>query len=197
MNSQINDIIKSLTSIREERIALELKISQLINAEDAIKKELTEIYEIVGKANEIIDDINSKNKEADDREVSEDMEKAGSIFRRNATECPGISIDVSGTLYHRDKPLTKLDVDLSNLYLSEEFDSAFSWTCIKLIKINNLYVFGDDLTSILTVILKSKPLKLLCKGAGTLNKTVAAMESKGVNYIKEDPTVVLVIKSED
>lgn len=34
MNSQINDIIKSLTSIREERIALELKISQLINAED-------------------------------------------------------------------------------------------------------------------------------------------------------------------
>lgn len=228
MNSQINDIIKSLTSIREERIALELKISQLINAEDAIKKGLTEIYEIVGKAlekegiikrdlpkvhravtapakameakaNEIIDDINSKNKEADDREVSEDMEKAGSIFRRNATECPGISTDVSGTLYHRDKPLTKLDVDLSNLYLSEEFDSAFSWTCIKLIKINNLYVSGDDLTSIirgiLTVILKSKPLealKLLCKGAGILNKTVAAMESKGVNYIKEDPTVVNV-----
>lgn len=127
------------------------------------------------------------------------MERAGSVFRRSATECRGISSDTSGTLYHKNRPLTKLDVDLSSLASVDEFNLAFSWTHIKSIKINNLYISGDDLTNIIrlifTVILKSKSLdklKLLCKGAGILNKTVAAMERKKVNFIKDDPSVVNV-----
>lgn len=154
------------------------------------------------KANEIIERIYSGKEsiaEESDKDVSVDMEKDGSVFRRSATQCRGISSDVSGTLYHKGRPLTKLDANLSSLASVDEFNSAFSWTHIKLIKINNLYISGDDLTSIIrsifTVILKSKSLdrlKLLCKGAGILNKTVAAMERKKVNFIKDDPSVVNV-----
>lgn len=154
------------------------------------------------EANEIIERVYSEKEsivEESDKDVSADMERAGSVFRRSATECRGISSDTSGTLYHKNRPLTKLDVDLSSLASVDEFNLAFSWTHIKLIKINNLYISGDDLTniirSIFTVILKSKSLdklKLLCKGAGILNKTVAAMERKKVNFIKDDPSVVNV-----
>ena len=154
------------------------------------------------KANEIIERVYSEKEsivEESDKDVSADMERAGSVFRRSATECRGISSDTSGTLYHKNRPLTKLDVDLSSLASVDEFNLAFSWTHIKLIKINNLYISGDDLTniirSIFTVILKSKSLdklKLLCRGAGILNKTVAAMERKKVNFIKDDPSVVNV-----
>lgn len=151
---------------------------------------------------EIIERVYSEKEsivEESDKDVSADMERAGSVFRRSATECRGISSDTSGTLYHKNRPLTKLDVDLSSLASVDEFNLAFSWTHIKLIKINNLYISGDDLTniirSIFTVILKGKSLdklKLLCKGAGILNKTVAAMERKKVNFIKDDPSVVNV-----
>lgn len=232
MNSQIEDIVKALKSAREERKALELKLSQITSAEVAIKQELVETYEYLGdflegegiikkpsfpeihtatsvpakameaKANEIIKRVYSEKElivEESDKDVSADMERAGSVFRRSATECRGISSDTSGTLYHKNRPLTKLDVDLSSLASVDEFNLAFSWTHIKLIKINNLYISGDDLTniirSIFTVILKSKSLdklKLLCKGAGILNKTVAAMERKKVNFIKDDPSVVNV-----
>lgn len=234
MNTQIEDIVKALKSAREERKALELRLSQITSTEVAIKQELVETYEYLGdflegiikkpsfpkihtatsipakameaKANEIIERIYSGKEsiaEESDKDVSVDMEKDGSVFRRSATQCRGISSDVSGTLYHKGRPLTKLDANLSSLASVDEFNSAFSWTHIKLIKINNLYISGDDLTSIIrsifTVILKSKSLdrlKLLCKGAGILNKTVAAMERKKVNFIKDDPSVVLVIKSE-
>lgn len=88
---------------------------------------------------------------------------------------------------------------MDELSSTEEFNNAFSWTHIKLVKINNLYISGDDLTniirSIFTVILKSKSLdklRILSKGAGILNKTVAAMEEKKVNFIKDDPSVVNV-----
>lgn len=232
MNSQIEDIVKALKSAREERKALELKLSQITSAEVAIKQELVETYEYLGdflegegiikkpslpeihtatsvsakameaKANEIIKRVYSEKElivEESDKDVSADMERAGSVFRRSATECRGISSDTSGTLYHKNRPLTKLDVNLSSLASVDEFNLAFSWTHIKLIKINNLYISGDDLTniirSIFTVILKSKSLdklKLLCKGAGILNKTVAAMERKKVNFIKDDPSVVNV-----
>lgn len=232
MNSQIEDIVKALKSAREERKALELKLSQITSAEVAIKQELVETYEYLGdflegegiikkpslpeihiatsvpakameaKANEIIKRVYSEKElivEESDKDVSADMERAGSVFRRSATECRGISSDTSGTLYHKNRPLTKINVDLSSLASVDEFNLAFSWTHIKLIKINNLYISGDDLTniirSIFTVILKSKSLdklKLLCKGAGILNKTVAAMERKKVNFIKDDPSVVNV-----
>lgn len=232
MNTQIEDIVKALKSAREERKALELKLSQITSTEVAIKQELVETYECLGdflegegiikkpsfpkihtatsipakameaKANEIIERIYSGKEsiaEESDKDVSVDMEKDGSVFRRSATQCRGISSDVSGTLYHKGRPLTKLDANLSSLASVDEFNSAFSWTHIKLIKINNLYISGDDLTSIIrsifTVILKSKSLdrlKLLCKGAGILNKTVAAMERKKVNFIKDDPSVVNV-----
>lgn len=232
MNSQIEDIVKALKSAREERKALELKLSQITSAEVAIKQELVETYEHLGdflesegiikkpsfpkihtatsipakameaKANEIIERVYSEKEsivEESDKDVSADMERAGSVFRRSATECRGISSDTSGTLYHKNRPLTKINVDLSSLASVDEFNLAFSWTHIKLIKINNLYISGDDLTniirSIFTVILKSKSLdklKLLCKGAGILNKTVAAMERKKVNFIKDDPSVVNV-----
>lgn len=232
MNSQIEDIVKALKSAREERKALELKLSQITSAEVAIKQELVETYEYLGdflegegiikkpsipkihtatsipakameaKANEIIERVYSEKEsivEESDKDVSADMERAGSVFRRSATECRGISSDTSGTLYHKNRPLTKLDVDLSSLASVDEFNLAFSWTHIKLIKINNLYISGDDLTNIIrlifTVILKSKSLdklKLLCKGASILNKTVAAMERKKVNFIKDDPSVVNV-----
>lgn len=232
MNTQIEDIVKSLKSAREERKALELRLSQITSAEVAIKQELVETYEYLGdflegegiikkpsfpkihtatsipakameaKANEIIERIYSGKEsiaEESDKDVSVDMEKDGSVFRRSATQCRGISSDVSGALYHKGRPLTKLDANLSSLASVDEFNSAFSWTHIKLIKINNLYISGDDLTSIIrsifTVILKSKSLdklKLLCKGAGILNKTVAAMERKKVNFIKDDPSVVNV-----
>lgn len=232
MNSQIEDIVKALKSAREERKALELKLSQITSAEVAIKQELVETYEHLGdflegegiikkpslpeihiatsvpakameaKANEIIKRVYSEKElivEESDKDVSADMERAGSVFRRSATECRGISSDTSGTLYHKNRPLTKINVDLSSLASVDEFNLAFSWTHIKLIKINNLYISGDDLTniirSIFTVILKSKSLdklKLLCKGAGILNKTVAAMERKKVNFIKDDPSVVNV-----
>lgn len=230
MNSQIEDIVKALKSAREERKALELKLSQITSAEVAIKQELVETYEYLGdflegegiikkpslpeihiatsvpakameaKANEIIKRVYSEKElivEESDKDVSADMERAGSVFRRSATECRGISSDTSGTLYHKNRPLTKINVDLSSLASVDEFNLAFSWTHIKLI--NNLYISGDDLTniirSIFTVILKSKSLdklKLLCKGAGILNKTVAAMERKKVNFIKDDPSVVNV-----
>lgn len=232
MNSQIEDIVKALKSAREERKALELKLSQITSAEVAIKQELVETYKYLGdflegegiikkpslpeihtatsvpakameaKANEIIKRVYSEKElivEESDKDVSADMERAGSVFRRSATECRGISSDASGTLYHKNRPLTKIDVDLSSLASVDEFNLEFSWTHIKLIKINNLYISGDDLTniirSIFTVILKSKSLdklKLLCKGAGILNKTVAAMERKKVNFIKDDPSVVNV-----
>lgn len=232
MNTQIEDIVKALKSAREERKALELRLSQITSTEVAIKQELVETYEYLGdflegegiikkpsfpkihkatsipakameaKANEIIERIYSGKEsiaEESDKDVSVDMEKDGSVFRRSATQCRGISSDVSGTLYHKGRPLTKLDANLSSLASVDEFNSAFSWTHIKLIKINNLYISGDDLTSIIrsifTVILKSKSLdrlKLLCKGAGILNKTVAAMERKKVNFIKDDPSVVNV-----
>lgn len=232
MNTQIEDIVKALKSAREERKALELRLSQITSTEVAIKQELVETYEYLGdflegegiikkpsfpkihtatsipakameaKANEIIERIYSGKEsiaEESDKDVSVDMEKDGSVFRRSATQCRGISSDVSGTLYHKGRPLTKLDTNLSSLASVDEFNSAFSWTHIKLIKINNLYISGDDLTSIIrsifTVILKSKSLdrlKLLCKGAGILNKTVAAMERKKVNFIKDDPSVVNV-----
>lgn len=232
MNTQIEDIVKALKSAKEERKALELRLSQITSTEVAIKQELVETYEYLGdflegegiikkpsfpkihtatsipakameaKANEIIERIYSGKEsiaEESDKDVSVDMEKDGSVFRRSATQCRGISSDVSGTLYHKGRPLTKLDANLSSLASVDEFNSAFSWTHIKLIKINNLYISGDDLTSIIrsifTVILKSKSLdrlKLLCKGAGILNKTVAAMERKKVNFIKDDPSVVNV-----
>lgn len=232
MNTQIEDIVKALKSAREERKALELRLSQITSTEVAIKQELVETYEYLGdflegegiikkpsfpkihtatsipakameaKANEIIERIYSGKEsiaEESDKDVSVDMEKDGSVFRRSATQCRGISSDVSGTLYHKGRPLTKLDANLSSLASVDEFNSAFSWTHIKLIKINNLYISGDDLTSIIrsifTVILKSKSLdrlKLLCMGAGILNKTVAAMERKKVNFIKDDPSVVNV-----
>lgn len=232
MNTQIEDIVKALKSAREERKALELRLSQITSTEVAIKQELVETYEYLGdflegegiikkpsfpkihtatsvpakameaKANGIIERIYSGKEsiaEESDKDVSVDMEKDGSVFRRSATQCRGISSDVSGTLYHKGRPLTKLDANLSSLASVDEFNSAFSWTHIKLIKINNLYISGDDLTSIIrsifTVILKSKSLdrlKLLCKGAGILNKTVAAMERKKVNFIKDDPSVVNV-----
>ena len=154
------------------------------------------------KANEIIERINLEKESAveeSDKEVPADMEKAVSVFRRNATECDGISIDVDGSLYYRNKLLTKINVSLDELSSTEEFNNAFSWTHIKLVKINNLYISGDDLTniirSIFTVILKSKSLdklRILSKGAGILNKTVAAMEEKKVNFIKDDPSVVNV-----
>lgn len=232
MNTQIEDIVKALKSAREERKALELRLSQITSTEVAIKQELVETYEYLGdflegegiikkpsfpkihtatsipakameaKANEIIERTYSGKEsiaEESDKDVSVDMEKDGSVFRRSATQCRGISSDVSGTLYHKGRPLTKLDANLSSLASVDEFNSAFSWTHIKLIKINNLYISGDDLTSIIrsifTVILKSKSLdrlKLLCKGAGILNKTVAAMERKKVNFIKDDPSVVNV-----
>lgn len=232
MNTQIEDIVKALKSAKEERKALELRLSQITSTEVAIKQELVETYEYLGdflegegiikkpsfpkihtatsipakameaKANEIIERIYSGKEsiaEESDKDVSVDMEKDGSVFRRSATQCRGISLDASGTLYHKGRPLTKLDANLSSLASVDEFNSAFSWTHIKLIKINNLYISGDDLTSIIrsifTVILKSKSLdrlKLLCKGAGILNKTVAAMERKKVNFIKDDPSVVNV-----
>lgn len=232
MNTQIEDIVKALKSAKEERKALELRLSQITSTEVAIKQELVETYEYLGdflegegiikkpsfpkihtatsipakameaKANEIIERIYSGKEsiaEESDKDVSVDMEKDGSVFRRSATQCRGISSDVSGTLYHKGRPLTKLDANLSSLASVDEFNSAFSWTHIKLIKINNLYISGDDLTSIIrsifTVILKSKSLdrlKLLCKGTGILNKTVAAMERKKVNFIKDDPSVVNV-----
>lgn len=232
MNTQIEDIVKALKSAKEERKALELRLSQITSTEVAIKQELVETYEYLGdflegegiikkpsfpkihtatsipakameaKANEIIERIYSGKEsiaEESDKDVSVDMEKDGSVFRRSATQCRGISSDVSGTLYHKGRPLTKLDANLSSLASVDEFNSAFSWIHIKLIKINNLYISGDDLTSIIrsifTVILKSKSLdrlKLLCKGAGILNKTVAAMERKKVNFIKDDPSVVNV-----
>lgn len=232
MNTQIEDIFKALKSAKEERKALELRLSQITSTEVAIKQELVETYEHLGdflegegiikkpsfpkihtatsipakameaKANEIIERIYSGKEsiaEESDKDVSVDMEKDGSVFRRSATQCCGISSDVSGTLYHKGRPLTKLDANLSSLASIDEFNSAFSWTHIKLIKINNLYISGDDLTSIIrsifTVILKSKSLdrlKLLCKDAGILNKTVAAMERKKVNFIKDDPSVVNV-----
>lgn len=154
------------------------------------------------KANEIIERINLEKESAveeSDKEVPADMEEAVSVFRRNATECDGISIDVDGSLYYRNKLLTKINVSLDELSSTEEFNNAFSWTHIKLVKINNLYISGDDLTniirSIFTVILKSKSLdklRILSKGAGILNKTVAAMEEKKVNFIKDDPSVVNV-----
>lgn len=154
------------------------------------------------KANEIIERINLEKESAveeSDKEVPADMEKAVSVFRRNATECDGISIDVDGSLYYRNKLLTKINVSLDELSSTEEFNNAFSWTHIKLVKINNLYISGDDLTniirSIFTVILKSKSLdklRILSKGAGIINKTVAAMEEKKVNFIKDDPSVVNV-----
>lgn len=232
MNTQIEDIVKALKSAREERKALELRLSQITSTEVAIKQELVETYKYLGdflegedtikkpsfpkihtatsipakameaKANEIIERIDSGKEsiaEESDKDVSVDMEKDGSVFHRSATQCHGISSDVSGTLYHKGRPLTKLDANLSSLALVDEFNSAFSWTHIKLIKINNLYISGDDLTSIIrsifTVILKSKSLdrlKLLCKSVGILNKTVAAMERKKVNFIKDDPSVVNV-----
>lgn len=232
MNTQIEDIVKALKSAKEERKALELRLSQITSTEVAIKQELVETYEYLGdflegegiikkpsfpkihtatsipakvmeaKANEIIERIYSGKEsiaEESDKDVSVDMEEDGSVFRRSATQCRGISLDVSGTLYHKGRPLTKLDANLSSLASVDEFNSAFNWTHIKLIKINNLYISGDDLTSIIrsifTVILKSKSLdrlKLLCKGAGILNKTVAAMERKKVNFIKDDPSVVNV-----
>ena len=232
MNTQIEDIVKALKSAKEERKALELRLSQITSTEVAIKQELVETYEYLGdflegegiikkpsfpkihtatsipakameaKANEIIERIYSGKEsiaEESDKDVPVDMEKDGSVFRRSATQCRGISLDASGTLYHKGRPLTKLDANLSSLASVDEFNSAFSWTHIKLIKINNLYISGDDLTSIIrsifTVILKGKSLdrlKLLCKGAGILNKTVAAMERKKVNFIKDDPSVVNV-----
>ena len=217
MSSQIKNIVKDLKSAREERKTLELKLKEIINMEEVIKIELTETYEYLkdvleseglikkmvlpkvhiatsaparaceAKANEIIERINLEKESAveeSDKEVPADMEKAVSVFRRNATECDGIS---------------KINVSLDELSSTEEFNNAFSWTHIKLVKINNLYISGDDLTniirSIFTVILKSKSLdklRILSKGAGILNKTVAAMEEKKVNFIKDDPSVVNV-----
>lgn len=232
MNSQIEDIVKALKSAREERKALELKLSQITSAEVAIKQELVETYEYLGdflegegiikkpsfpeihtatsvpakameaKANEIIKRVYSEKElivEESDKDVSADMERA-EVYSAEVLRSVVVYLQILLELFTtRIDPLTKLDVDLSSLASVDEFNLAFSWTHIKLIKINNLYISGDDLTniirSIFTVILKSKSLdklKLLCKGAGILNKTVAAMERKKVNFIKDDPSVVNV-----
>lgn len=198
----------------EEVIKIELTetyeyLKDVLESEDLIKKMVLPKVHIATsaparacEANEIIERINLEKESAveeSDKEVPADMEKAVSVFHRNATECDGISIDVDGSLYCRNKLLTKINVSLDKLSSTEEFNNAFSWTHIKLVKINNLYISGDDLTniirSIFTVILKSKSLdklRILSKGAGILNKTVAAMEEKKVNFIKDDPSVVNV-----
>lgn len=200
----------------EEAIKIELTetyeyLKDVLESEGLIKKIVLPKVHIAtsaparaceAKANEIIERINLEKESAveeSDKEVPADMEKAVSVFRRNATECDGISIDINSSLYYRNKLLTKIDVNLDELSSTEEFNNAFSWTHIKLVKINNLYISGDDLTniirSIFTVILKSKSLdklRILSKGAGILNKTVAAMEEKKVNFIKDDPSVVNV-----
>lgn len=208
---KLNQITSAEVAIKQELVETYEYLGDFLEGEGIIKKpSLPEIHTATSvpakameaKANEIIKRVYSEKElivEESDKDVSADMERAGSVFRRSATECRGISSDTSGTLYHKNRPLTKLDVDLSSLASVDEFNLAFSWTHIKLIKINNLYISGDDLTniirSIFTVILKSKSLdklKLLCKGAGILNKTVAAMEREKVNFIKDDPSVVNV-----
>lgn len=208
---KLSQITSAEVAIKQELVETYEYLGDFLEGEGIIKKpSLPEIHTATSvpakameaKANEIIKRVYSEKElivEESDKDVSADMERAGSVFRRSATECRGISSDTSGTLYHKNRPLTKLDVDLSSLASVDEFNLAFSWTHIKLIKINNLYISGDDLTniirSIFTVILKSKSLdklKLLCKGAGILNKTVAAMERKKVNFIKDDPSVVNV-----
>lgn len=208
---RLSQITSTEVAIKQELVETYEYLGDFLEGEGIIKKpSFPKIHTATSipakameaKANEIIERIYSGKEsiaEESDKDVSVDMEKDGSVFRRSATQCRGISSDVSGTLYHKGRPLTKLDANLSSLASVDEFNSAFSWTHIKLIKINNLYISGDDLTSIIrsifTVILKSKSLdrlKLLCKGAGILNKTVAAMERKKVNFIKDDPSVVNV-----
>lgn len=48
MNTQIEDIVKALKSAREERKALELRLSQITSTEVAIKQELVETYKYLG-----------------------------------------------------------------------------------------------------------------------------------------------------
>lgn len=168
MNTQIEDIVKALKSAREERKALELRLSQITSTEVAIKQELVETYEYLG------DFLEGIIKKPSFPKIHTATSIPAKAMEAKANEI--IERIYSGTLYHKGRPLTKLDANLSSLASVDEFNSAFSWTHIKLIKINNLYISGDDLTSIIrsifTVILKSKSLdrlKLLCKGADMID----------------------------
>lgn len=221
----INEIIGTLESIRETRLATEQQLAEIISREEEAQRRAMKLYTELGEylkvqapAEEMPTTIQplytfkSSPMEAceqespiteeveSDKKASADMEKASTVFYRSATECPNVTMR-NGILHHRGMELTKVVTTkaLKEMYSSEDFNEAFSWTHIKLIKINGLYTSGNDLTniikSILGVILKNKPLdrlKILRQGAKILNKTIAAMEASGVNYIRENPDIVTV-----
>lgn len=226
------DIVKYLEAAKEERIAAELKLNQIISKETAVWDELAKTYKylkecleskgviekeavpqlhfakskpalaIEQKANEVIVDVFSKKQPLTIVNVesteSVEMEKDTTVFKVKATDCPGITSD-GDTLYHRNRPLGQMGIIVSDLQSTTDFDEAFNWTNIKLIRINNLYVSGKDLTnimrSIFRTILRNKSieeLKALRTGAKILNKTIEAMEIAEISYIREKPSVVNV-----
>lgn len=211
---KLNQIVSKEAALKDELAKTFKCLKEYLEGEGIIEKEcIPQIHNartkagkaMEAKANEIITEVYSDKQseeesaaEESDKEVSADMALASSVFHRRATECPNVTVR-DGKLCHRNRALNKLEVVLRDLFTTDDFNKTFSWTNIKVIKINGLYTSGDDLTgivrNILAVILKSKPLdklKILRKGAQILNKTIQAMDAIGINYIKENPDVVTI-----